>query len=359
MKNVISLGVGEPDFITPWNIRESAIRSIEQGYTSYTSNKGLHELRQAIVKHIKQRYQLKYNTDSETLITVGVSEALDLAVRAITNPGDKIIIPLPCYVSYGAVVDLAGGTPVYLQTKKKNGFKINPEDIEKKCDRKTKAILLNYPSNPTGASYTKKELEALRKVIRKHKLLVISDEIYGDLTYDFEHTPWPTLKGEQQHCIYLNGFSKGHAMTGWRVGYACGPQKIIAAMTKIHQYTMLCAPTISQMAAVEAIQNGWEAVQEMKKEYKKRRNFIVRKLNELGFSCHLPEGAFYVFPVISPLGFDCIDFANQLLQKHRVAVVPGTAFDPKAKNFVRMAYATNMEQLREATSRMEKFMKSK
>jgi len=357
MKDVISLGVGEPDFVTPWNIREKAIQSIEQGYTSYTSNKGLVELRKTITKYVRQRFKLDYDPDEQALITVGVSEALDLAVRAITNPGDKILVPQPCYVSYGAVTSLAGGKPVYISTKRENGFKLTPKEIDAKCDRKTKAILLNYPANPTGVSYNKQELLALNRVCKKHNLIVISDEIYGDLTYDFKHTPWPTLPGAKNNCIYLNGFSKGHAMTGWRIGYALGPKKLIAAMTKIHQYTMLCAPITGQMAAVEAIRNGASAVAEMKKEYNRRRQFIVRSLNQMGLPCPMPEGAFYVFPDISPSGLNCMEFANRLLKTQKVAVVPGNAFDQKAEYSMRMAYATNMDNLREAMRRIAVFLK--
>lgn len=356
MKDVISLGVGEPDFITPWNIRETAIHSIEQGYTSYTSNKGLRELRVAITRHLHHKHNLNYDPDTEILITVGVSEAMDLAVRAIINPGDKAIIPEPCYVSYGPVASMAGGEPVYISTKRGNGFKISPKDITKVCDRKTKCIILGYPANPTGASYTRKELEALKKVMHKHNLLVISDEIYGELTYDFKHTPWPTLKGAKSRCIYLNGFSKAYAMTGWRLGYALGPRDIIDAMTKIHQYTMLCAPITSQMAAIEAIQNGADSVGEMKEEYKRRRQFVVNSLNRIGLPCNMPQGAFYVFCFIKPTGLDSVEFASRLLKTQRVAVVPGTAFGPSGKGYIRISYASSMDNLREAMLRIEKFV---
>ena len=357
MEDVISLGVGEPDFATPWNICESAIHSIEQGYTSYTSNKGLLELRTAITKDFRKKYGVKYDPQNETLITVGVSEALDLAMRAILNPGDKVLIPDPCYVSYGAEVSLAGGVPVYIRTSQKNGFKISPKDISTHCDSKTKALLLNYPANPTGTSYTKKELEALNKAAKKHNLIVISDEIYCDLTYDFSHTPWPTLNKGKSNCIYLNGFSKGYAMTGWRIGYAMGPEDIISAMTKIHQYTILCAPITGQMAAIEAIQKGADSVLEMKREYKRRREYIVNSLNRIGLTCHKPPGAFYAFPSIKKTGMNGIKFANKLLKDYKVALVPGSAFGKDRDDFVRISYATDMDKLKEAISRIEAFLK--
>ena len=262
MEDVISLGVGEPDFVTPWQIREAGIYSLEEGFTSYTSNKGLYKLRLSVSRYLKNRYGLQYCPNEEILITVGVSEAFDLALRAIINPQDKILIPSPCYVSYGPLVELSGGNPVYIDTKK-DGFKLTPESLERQIDKKCKALILNYPTNPTGVSYTKKELEGINKVLLKHNLLCISDEIYGDLTYDFEHTPFPSLPGAKNNAIYLNGFSKSYAMTGWRVGFVCGPKEIIAAMTKIHQYTIMCVSITSQMAACEALHSGRESVEEI------------------------------------------------------------------------------------------------
>ena len=265
MKDVISLGVGEPDFVTPWNVREAAIYSLEEGYTSYTSNKGLYELRQDISRHLKHKYSLEYDAQDEILITVGVSEAFDLALRAIINRGDRILIPEPYYVSYGPLVTLAGGRPVFIKTDPNSGFKITPRDILRHCDRRTKGIILNYPNNPTGASYTKKELIAISKAVRKRDLIMISDEIYSDLTYDFAHTPFATLPGMRERTIYLNGFSKSYAMTGWRIGYVCAPEKTVSLMTKIHQYTMLCAPIMSQMAAREALKSGDRSTEQMKR----------------------------------------------------------------------------------------------
>ncbi|MDD3374255.1 MAG: aminotransferase class I/II-fold pyridoxal phosphate-dependent enzyme [Candidatus Omnitrophica bacterium] len=356
MKEVISLGVGEPDFVTPWRIREKAIFSLEQGYTSYTSNKGMAELRKRIVDFLDRRYGLKYDFDEETLITVGVSEGLDLAVRAILNPGETVLIPEPCYVSYGPVVDLAGGKPVFLKTSVKDGFKISSEQIEKACTKNTKALLLNYPCNPTGASYTKKELQDIARVVKKKNLIVISDEVYDELTYDFQHMPLSSLSGMKNHVIYLNGFSKSYAMTGFRLAWACGPAKIIAAMTKIHQYTMLCAPITSQVAGIEALRFGLSDVLEMKKEYMRRRRFVVSRLNEIGLDCHMPQGAFYVFPSIKRFNKSSLDFANDLLKKKKVALVPGVAFGDSAEGHVRISYASSYENLKEALLRIEQYL---
>ena len=357
MEDVISLGVGEPDFVTPWQIREAGIYSLEEGFTSYSSNKGLYKLRLSVSRYLKNRYGLQYCPDEEILITVGVSEAFDLALRAIINPGDKILIPSPCYVSYGPLVELAGGIPVYIDSKK-DAFKLTPKSLEEHIDKKCKALILNYPTNPTGVSYTKKELEGIKKVLLKYNLLCISDEIYGDLTYDFEHTPFPTLTGAKNNTVYLNGFSKSYAMTGWRVGFVCGPKEIIAAMTKIHQYTIMCVSITSQIAACEALQSGRESVEEMKREYKRRRELIVDGLNRLGLSCMNPQGAFYAFPSIKKTGLDCLEFAQKLLREEKVAVVPGTAFGHDLSDNVRISYASSFENLKEALVRIEKFMKT-
>lgn len=356
MKDVISLGVGEPDFVTPWNVREAAITSLEEGCTSYTSNKGLFELRQDISRHLKQKYSLDYDPSGEILVTVGVSEAFDLALRAIINKGDKILVPEPFYVSYGPLVTLAGGKPVFIKLDPKNGFKITPKDIIKYCDSKTKGIILNYPNNPTGASYTRPELKSISNVILKRNLIMISDEIYGDLTYDFNHTPFPTLPRMKERTIYLNGFSKSYAMTGWRIGYVCGPEKIVSMMTKIHQYTMLCAPIMSQMAAREALKKGERSTQEMKREYRRRREIVVAGLNEIGLTCHKPEGAFYAFPSIKISGLSSMEFAKELLKKERVALVPGTAFGPSGEGYVRISYASSLSNIKEALSRIKRFL---
>lgn len=358
MKDVISLGVGEPDFVTPWKIRESAIFSIEQGYTSYTSNKGMYKLRLYIARHLKQKYGIEYDPDSEILITVGVSEAYDLAIRAITEAGDEIIIPQPSYVMYGPVVTLAGGRPVYIDTKP-SGFKMEPSQVRKACSGATKAIVINYPSNPTGISYKKQELKKLGGVVMERGLWLISDEIYDDLTYDFDHTAFPSLgKKLKDHIVYLNGFSKSFAMTGWRVGYACGNKDIIAAMTKIHQYTMLCAPIMSQMAACEALQSGQGTVEEMKREYHRRRDFVLDRLADCGLECVKPHGAFYVLPSIKKTGLSSMEFSKKLLKQYNVAVVPGVAFGPAYNDHIRISYASSFPNLKEAFERIKKFMRS-
>jgi aminotransferase len=358
MKDVISLGVGEPDFVTPWNVRERAIDSLEKGYTSYTSNKGMIELRTAVSRHIKKQYGLEYDPDDEILITVGVSEGSDLSFRAIVNPGDKILVPEPYYVSYGPMTSLCGGRPVFLKTDQKNDFKITPEDITKACDRSTKGIILNYPNNPTGASYSKPELKKISDVIIRKNLILISDEIYGDLTYDSTHFSIATFPKMKERTIYLNGFSKAFAMTGWRIGYACGPADIIAAMTKIHQYTMMCVPIMSQFAALEALKSSDRSVSEMKREYRRRRELVVSRLNEMGLACHKPEGAFYAFPSIKSSGLSSMEFSKELLKEEKVAVVPGTAFGESGEGYVRISYASNMDKLKEALDRMERFLKS-
>jgi aminotransferase len=356
MKDVISLGVGEPDFVTPWNIIESGIYSLEKGYTSYTSNKGLKELRQQVSRYLKKENNLDYDPEDEILITAGVSEGFDLALRALVNDGDEIIVVRPSYVSYGPLSYLAGAKEVYLDTNLKNGFKITPGDLDKKITKKTKAIILNYPSNPTGTSYKKRELEEILKVAEKRDVLVISDEIYGILTYDYNHVPFPSLKGARERTVYLNGFSKAYAMTGWRVGYACGPKEIISAMTKIHQYTMMCVSITGQMAAVEALRGSKKPVADMKKEYKRRREIIVGELNDMGLKCHTPQGAFYCFPSVKSSGLKSVDFASRLLKKEKVAVVPGVAFSPHADDYVRMSYASGLDNIKEAMSRVRRFL---
>jgi aminotransferase len=355
MKEVISLGVGEPDFVTPWQIREAGIYSLEQGFTSYTSNKGLYKLRLGIHRHLKKEYGLDYCPDEEILITVGVSEGLDLVLRSIINPGDKILVPQPSYVSYGPVTELAGGIAVHIDTSK-DGFKITPKLLEKYIDKKTKGIVLNYPINPTGVSYRRKELEDINKILLKHKILCISDEVYGDLTYDFNHTAFATLPKAKNNTVYFNGFSKSYAMTGWRVGFACGPKEIIAAMTKIHQYTIMCVPITSQMAACEALVSGKKSVEQMKREYNRRREFMVTELNSLGLKCSRPQGAFYVFPCIKSSGLSSMDFSRKLLEEEKVAVVPGTAFGPGAEGYIRISYASSMDNLKEALNRMKRFL---
>ncbi|MDD5120952.1 MAG: aminotransferase class I/II-fold pyridoxal phosphate-dependent enzyme [Candidatus Omnitrophica bacterium] len=355
MKDVISLGVGEPDFVTPWQIREAGIYSLEQGFTSYTSNKGLYKLRLGIHRYLKNKFGLDYCPDEEILITVGVSEGLDLLMRAIINPGDKILVPQPSYVSYGPITELAGGIPVYIDTSK-DGFKITPKLLRKYIDKKTKGIVLNYPTNPTGVSYRRKELEEINKILVSNKVLCISDEVYGDLTYDFNHVAFPTLPKAKNNTIYFNGFSKAYAMTGWRVGFACGPKEIIAAMTKIHQYTIMCVSITSQMAAAEALVSGKKQVEEMKREYKRRREFVISELNSLGLKCQRPQGAFYAFPSVKSTGLSSMEFSRQLLEEEKVAVVPGTAFGTNLDGYIRISYASSLDNLKEALSRIKKFL---
>lgn len=355
MKDVISLGVGEPDFVTPWQIREAGIYSLEQGFTSYTSNKGLYKLRLSVARHLKNEYGLEYSPDDEMLITVGASEGLDVALRSIINPGDKVLVPIPSYVSYGPLAELAGGKAVYIDTRS-SSFKLTPKLLEKHIDKKTRAIIFNYPSNPTGVSYIKRELEELNKVMLRHKIICISDEIYGDLTYDFTHTPFATLKGAKANTVYLNGFSKSYAMTGWRVGFVCGPRDIIAAMTKIHQYTIMCVSITSQMAACEALVSGRKPVEEMKREYRRRREFVVAELNAIGLECEKPQGAFYAFPCVRKTGLRSVEFAERLLKEEKVAVVPGTAFGKGYDDYVRISYASSYQDLKEALSRIRRFL---
>lgn len=359
MKDVVSLGVGEPDFVTPWHIREKAIYSLEQGYTSYTSNKGIPELRKDICAFLKTRYGLDYHWDNEMLITVGASEALDLVCRAILEPGEKVIIHEPCFVAYAPLVKLAGGVPIPLVTTAEDGFKVTPEKLEKAWQKGTKAFLINYPCNPTGTSYTRSELVALAKVAKKRDMLVLSDEIYDELTYDFDHTPFATLPGMRERVVYMNGFSKAYAMTGWRLGWVAGNEKILAAMVKIHQYIVMCASITSQIAAREAINHGRPDVLAMKKEYNRRRNFIVSSLNELGLECHMPQGAFYAFPSVKNVGLSSIDFAKDLLEKQKVALVPGGAFGSQCADHVRISYASSYDNLREAVTRIRKYMEDR
>ena len=356
MDDVVSLGVGEPDFSTPWHIRESAIFKMEEGYTSYTSNKGLLELRNMISEKIFKSCSVRYDPEDEILITVGVSEAMDIVFRAILNPGDKVGVIKPSYVSYSPCVVMAGGEVVEIDCLQENDFKLDPDDLEKACKKGIKALLLNYPCNPTGVSYKKPELAKIVAIIKKYDLLVISDEIYDDLTYDFLHTPLITFPEMKDKVIYLNGFSKGYAMTGWRIGYIAAPKEIVSLANKIHQYTILCAPIMGQFAAVEALRNGKTEVETMKKEYKRRRNFLVSKLNDMGLTTFMPQGAFYTYSNIEKTKMSSKDFAKDLLMKKSVAVVPGTAFSEKGDAYIRISYASSFENIKEAMLCMEEFI---
>lgn len=357
LEGVISLGVGEPDFITPWHIREAATSSLEKGYTMYTSNYGMLELRQELAKYLEHHYGVSYQPEREILVTVGVSEGLDLAVRAILNPGDEVIIPDPWYVSYPPCVILAGGTPVFVPTSKQNNFVLKVEDVEPLINKQTKAILIGYPSNPTGAVMSREDLAEIAKLAQKYNLLVISDEIYARLVYGVEHTCFASLPEVKEQTILLGGFSKAFAMTGWRIGYIAANEQLIEAMLKIHQYTMLCAPTMGQMAAIEALRSGEDDVAKMVKEYDRRRRFMVKRLNEIGLPCFEPKGAFYAFPSIEATGMSSEEFAERLLIEERVAVVPGSAFGQCGEGFVRCCYATSLANIEEALNRMERFIK--
>lgn len=359
MEDVISLGVGEPDFVTPWSIRESCVYGLEQGYTSYTANRGLPELREEICAHFERRHGLEYDAATDVLVTVGVSEALDIAMRAILAPGDEILIPEPCYVSYQACATLAGAVPVTVPAKLENEFRITPEELEPFVTDKTKAMLIGYPNNPTGAIMTREDLLKIAEFAEKHDLIVISDEIYGDLTYGgLSHVCFAELPGMQERTIVLNGFSKAYAMTGWRIGYALGNKAIIAAMTKIHQYTMLCAPITAQIAAVEALRHGEKYMKKMVAEYDRRRRLIYDGFTKMGLKCFEPKGAFYIFPDISSTGYNSNDFAEKLLEAEHVALVPGTAFGACGEGHVRCSYATSIDKIAEALTRIEHFIKN-
>jgi aminotransferase len=356
MEGVISLGVGEPDFSTPWHIREAAIYSIERGHTMYTSNLGMPELREGLSHYLKNTYKLEYNPNDELLITVGVSEALDLVMRAIINPGDEVIMPDPAYVSYSPCVILAGGIPVMVPTCEEKNFEVSAADIETKVTSKTKAILIGYPANPTGAVMPENKLKQIAEVARRHKLLVVSDEIYAKLVYGTTHTCLATLPGMKESTVLLGGFSKAFAMTGWRIGYAAANKEIISAMTKIHQYTIMSAPTMGQIAAIEALKSGEDSITEMTEAYNRRRLVIVEGLNDIGLSCFEPKGAFYAFPSIKATGMTSEKFAERLLLEEKVAVVPGNAFGQCGEGYVRCCYATSLGDIEEALSRMRQFV---
>lgn len=359
MDNVISLGVGEPDFVTPWNVIEASYHSLEKGYTSYTANAGLFELREAISEYLHASFSLTYNPENQVLVTVGASQAIDLALRAIVDPGDEVIIVEPCFVSYSPAVSLAGGVPVTVSATAEYEFKVTAEQVEEAVTPRTKAIILCSPNNPSGAVLNEKELEEISRVIRKHDLLVLSDEIYAELSYEEKVAPsMAAVNGMKDRTILISGFSKAFAMTGWRLGYTTGPADIIQAMTKIHQYTMMCAPTMAQYAALEALHSGRESVQEMKMSYRQRRNLVVKSLNDMGLSCHLPGGAFYVFPSIKETGLSSEEFAQKLLEEERVAVVPGHVFGESGEGYIRCSYATSVKQLSEAMKRMERFVQT-
>ena len=356
MDDVISLGVGEPDFDTPWHVRDEGIYSLEKGRTSYTSNAGLRELKEEIAKFLKRRYDLTYDPVKEMIVTVGGSEGIDICMRAMLDPGDEVLIPQPSYVSYEPCAILANGTPVIIELKAENEFRLTAEELEAAITPKTKLLVLPFPNNPTGAIMERKDLEAIAEVIVKHDLYVLSDEIYSELTYTENHVSICNLPGMQERTVLINGFSKSHSMTGWRLGYACGPQAIIKQMLKIHQFAIMCAPTTSQYAAVEAMRNGDEDVQEMKAEYNVRRKYLLKRFAEMGVDCFEALGAFYVFPCIKEFGMTSDDFATAMLKSKKVCVVPGTAFGNCGEGFLRISYAYSMENLKIAMDRFEEFV---
>lgn len=356
LDNVISLGVGEPDFVTPWRFREAAIYSIERGHTMYTSNYGLIELRREVAEYLGRLYGVQYDPASEILITVGVSEGLDLAARALLNPGDEVIIPEPAYVSYQPCVVLAGGVVAPVPTYQMDDFAVTASAIRQKITDRTRAILLGFPNNPTGAVVERDELERIAKLAVDHDLMIFSDEIYGRLVYGVEHTCFATLPGARDRTVLLGGLSKSHAMTGWRVGFAAAPADVIEGMMKVHQYTVMCAPTAAQMAAVEALRAGEEAVEEMVHDYDRRRRVMVGGLNDLGLDCFEPRGAFYAFPSIQRTGLTSEEFAERLLMEEKVAVVPGSAFGQAGEGYVRCCYATALKEIEEALERIARFV---
>lgn len=356
MKDAISLGVGEPDFETPWHIRDEGIFSLEKGRTFYTSNSGLKELRVAIADYMKRSQGVDYDPIHEILITVGGSEAIDLMFRAMINAGDEVLIPQPSYVSYEPCAILADAKPVIINLKAENKFRLTPEELESACTEKSKILVLPFPNNPTGSIMTKEDLEALVPIIIKHNLYVLSDEIYGELTYTGKHVSIASLPGMRERTILVNGFSKAYAMTGWRLGYACGPAAIVRQMTKIHQYAIMCAPTTSQYAAVEALNNGDADVEMMRESYNERRRFVLNMLKEMGLPCFEPEGAFYVFPCIAEFGMSAEVFATKLLKEKKVAIVPGTAFGDCGEGYLRISYAYSIDNLRKALERLKDFV---
>lgn len=358
MDDVISLGVGEPDFDTPWHIRDEGIYSLEKGRTFYTSNSGLKELRMEIAAYLQRTQGLEYHYLSQIFVTVGGSEAIDLAMRAMINPGDEVLIPQPSYVSYEPCVVMADGKPVVIELKEENQFRLTPEELEAAITPKTKILVMPFPNNPTGAIMEREDLEKLVPIIEKHDLFVVSDEIYGELTYGGKkHFSIAALPGMQERTILINGFSKAYAMTGWRLGYACGPKEVIRQMVKIHQYCIMCAPTTSQYAAVEALRNGDEDVRRMRESYDERRRFVLFTLKEMGLPCFEPEGAFYVFPCIREFGMTSDEFATNLLKEEKVAIVPGTAFGNCGEGYLRISYAYSIESLKKALKRLENYVR--
>lgn len=356
MEDAISLGVGEPDFDTPWHIRDEGIYSLEKGRTFYTSNAGLKELKIEISKYLDRKYGMKYNYNNEIMVTVGGSEGIDMALRAMLDPGDEVIIPQPSYVSYEPCTVLAGGKPVIVELKEENEFRLTAEELEEAITPKSKILIMPFPNNPTGAVMELNDIEAIAKVVKEHDLYVITDEIYSELTYLEKHVSIASLPGMKERCVLINGFSKAYAMTGWRLGYACAPKEILSQMLKIHQFAIMCAPTTSQYAAVEAMKNGDDDVVQMRDQYNERRRYLLHRLKNMGLKCFEPFGAFYIFPSIKEFGMTSDEFATELLNSKKVAVVPGTAFGKSGEGFVRISYAYSIDDLKTALGRIEEFV---
>ena len=356
MTDAISLGIGEPDFVTPWHIRDAGIYSLERGHTKYTSNAGMLELRREIANYLRRRFDLEYDYTNQILVTVGGSEAIDLAIRVLVNPGDEVIIPVPSFVCYGPLTEMAGGVPVYVELTAENGFRLTPEQLKAAITPRTKALVLPFPSNPTGGIMERRDLEAIAQVLKDNDIMVISDEIYAELTYGQRHVSPANLTQLYDRTVVVNGFSKSHAMTGWRMGYVCAPQPVIAAMTKLHQFGIMSAPTTSQYAAIEAMRSGDEDIAHMREEYDSRRRYLVENLNRIGLDCFEPKGAFYVFPCIRSSGLSSDEFCERFLREEKVAVISGAAFGPGGEGFIRCCYATSMKDIAEALTRMDNFL---
>jgi aminotransferase len=357
-KDIISLGVGEPDFVTPWRFRDAAVNGLEQGRTTYTHNAGLPELREEIAQYLQRSYEVTYEPANEIIVTIGGSEAIDLAIRALVEPGDEVLIPEPTYVSYSPVTAVGGGVPVGIETLAKDQFKLRPEALRAAITPRSKLLILCYPSNPTGGIMTREDWEPIAKLVEEHDLIVIADEIYAELTYGTKHVSFAALPNMRDRTILVSGFSKSFAMTGWRMGYACGHPDIIGAMLKIHQYTIMCAPIMGQLAAIEALRNGMEEKDRMVESYNQRRRLIVKGLREIGLDCHEPHGAFYVFPSVAATGLSSEEFAQRLLQEGKVAAVPGNVFGLGGEGHIRCSYATSVNNLNEAIERMGRFVSS-
>ena len=358
MTDAISLGIGEPDFVTPWHIRDAGIYSLERGHTKYTSNAGMLELRREIANYLRRRFDLEYDYTNQILVTVGGSEAIDLAIRVLVNPGDEVIIPVPSFVCYGPLTEMAGGVPVYVELTAENGFRLTPEQLKAAITPRTKALVLPFPSNPTGGIMERRDLEAIAQVLKDNDIMVISDEIYAERTYGQRHVSPANLTQLYDRTVVVNGFSKSHAMTGWRMGYVCAPQPVIAAMTKLHQFGIMSAPTTSPYAAIEAMRSGDEDIAHMREEYDSRRRYLVENLNRIGLDCFEPKGAFYVFPCIRSSGLSSDEFCERFLREEKVAVIPGTAFGPGGEGYVRACYASSMRDLTESISRLDNFLQN-